>query len=397
MQDKNGRFHLPTMILHNSTVTIGNQNQASKPFVEVNRTSRRTQQVHQHSRHRVPTIELRLHYTFKIIVTTMYLTRCCHGDFSGTLQLKGYHRYISAISSWGKAVASEQLPSRQGRMSENNEFTRPYCTINHDNSLAKHTIAFIPSSPQYHFNQQQSYASTQTKPPRSANRWKSPILRPPEASAGSKRPPKLFKRLHNIRGKKNSDDDDQLSTMLDDGKLYRADRVLANRTGKSRKECFQLLQDRRVFMVTDQLYNEISSKQKKDTAKNKSVPMLSHISSATDIAVHNVDGTRNDENEKNDNKESKSIVQQYRLEVVTGPAIKIGMHTKLRIDKYQDVPLPPPLLMIYHKPKVRSKTICVASISFTNVNICSYIKNSYFLFPVGIISTSGSNWTSVFK
>ena len=119
-------------------------------------------------------------------------------------------------------------------------------------------------------------------------------------------------------------------------------------------------------MVTDQLYNEVSSKQLKDRSRNKSAaPMLDHStsrsSSSTDITSHTVDAaTTKDDNsfDKDNQQESKNIVQQYRLEVVTGPAIKIGMHTKLRIDKYQDVPLPPPLLMIYHKPKVRSDPRC---------------------------------------
>lgn len=71
--------------------------------------------------------------------------------------------------------------------------------------------------------------------------------------------------------------------------IFRADRVLANRTGKSRKECFQLLTQRRVY-----------------NADGQSVP---------------------------------------------GPSTRIPMHTALTIDRREhSVPLPPPLLMVYHKP-----------------------------------------------
>jgi hypothetical protein len=364
------------MILLDSTSTNIETNQGSKRFVEVYRTRRRIKrQIYRNNRvrtiERPPTTSL-----FVVIIAIMFLTRCCYGDFSGTLKLKNSQRYLNCRilqTACGNAVASEQFRSRQIHYSKYDELKRPHSTIYLENSQAKHTIAFIGSPSLYHNQQQQSFASTQTKTPRSANRWRSPILRPPVATPGSKRPPKLFKRPHNIRGKKNSDDDDDhISTILDDGKIYRADRVLANRTGKSRKECFQLLKERRVFMVTDQLYNEVSSKELKDRSTNISTPMLDHSSSSTDIISHNADGATT--NDGNGNQESKSIVQQYRLEVITGPAIKIAMHTKLRIDKYQDVPLPPPLLMIYHKPKVRKEPCCDLD------TLESYISLIYQLF-----------------
>jgi hypothetical protein len=102
-----------------------------------------------------------------------------------------------------------------------------------------------------------------------------------------------------------------------------------------------------VFIVTDQLYHEVSPKQLRNGISDKNpASTLDDCSSATGTDIDNI-GT-----EDASNRNSKNIVEQYRLEVITGPAMKIGMHTKLRIDKYQDVPLPPPLLMIYHKPKV---------------------------------------------
>lgn len=40
-----------------------------------------------------------------------------------------------------------------------------------------------------------------------------------------------------------------------------------------------------------------------------------------------------------------------RLSAIDGPAVKIGMKTELFIDRTHRVPLPPPLLAVYHKPK----------------------------------------------
>ena len=285
----------------------------------------------------------------------MFWNRFCHGDIVGTLQLKIPHRYESGLHLKRRIFqfSAEKGIAHQPRYGELK--SRPFCTLYLYQGKflasppASCTLAFITSLPGTPYHQQQSFASTQAKPPRSANRWRSPILRPPVVAPGSKRPPKLYKRLRNVHGSMKSNDDHDVSTIVDDGKTYRADRVLANRTGKSRKECFQLLQERRVFMVTDELYNEVSPKQLKRMATDNSALVLQQNSSSTEKVSQNSDiedGTA-------DKQDSTNIVQQYRLEVITGPAIKIGMNTKLRIDKYQDVPLPPPLLMIYHKPKVR--------------------------------------------
>jgi hypothetical protein len=94
-----------------------------------------------------------------------------------------------------------------------------------------------------------------------------------QPSAANKKPFRLYARPHQK---------DQ---------LFRADRVVANRSGKPRKECFRLLQERRIF----------------------------------DAHGHSIDG----------------------------PATKIRNDTPLYIDGRHPVPLPPPLLAVYHKPKVR--------------------------------------------
>lgn len=79
---------------------------------------------------------------------------------------------------------------------------------------------------------------------------------------------------------------------------YRADRVLANRTGRSRSECFQLIKEHRVHQI-----------------------------------IMGDDGN------------------QTKKVVISGPSIKIAMNTPLMIDHHIEVPIPSPLLVVYHKPK----------------------------------------------
>jgi hypothetical protein len=76
------------------------------------------------------------------------------------------------------------------------------------------------------------------------------------------------------------------------GGLLRADRVLSNRGWGSRSECFDLLKQRRV-------HQKVESKMKK----------------------------------------------------ILGPSEKISMNASLWVDAKYEVPRPPPLLRIYHKPK----------------------------------------------
>ena len=137
--------------------------------------------------------------------------------------------------------------------------------------------------------------------------WKAQVLRdnsPKQAiqEVKKKTGPRLVKRGKHLTSHKKRRDDTE---------LFRADRVLANRTGQSRKECFALLQQRRVYQVLG-----------RDTTKFES-----------------------------------SLI----LQVVPGPKSKIPKHAALRIDRKHDVPMPPPLLVVYHKPKVGSFafTCCV--------------------------------------
>jgi hypothetical protein len=109
---------------------------------------------------------------------------------------------------------------------------------------------------------------------------------------GSKRTPKMYKRRP-VSGER----------------LYRADRVLANRSGKSRSDCFDLLKEKRIWQV--------------DPAAN-----------STSTSTASSEG---------------STVGGKRKALVMGPSVKMSMHAPLWIDQ-EPVPLPPQLLQVYHKP-----------------------------------------------
>lgn len=96
------------------------------------------------------------------------------------------------------------------------------------------------------------------------------------------------------------------------GKNFRADRVLANRGWGTRSECFDLLKQRRVFQ-------KIASSEDNNNMEDN-------------IA------------EDQDN----SLDDMIRIQ---GPSEKIPMEADLWVDRKTQVPLPPPLLRIYHKPK----------------------------------------------
>ena len=87
--------------------------------------------------------------------------------------------------------------------------------------------------------------------------------------------------------------------------LFRADRVLSNRTGQSRNECHKLLKERRVFQVIRERNDELTS----------------------------------------------STPSSLQYKVVTGPADKLSMYADLMIDRTYSVPMPPSILNVYHKPK----------------------------------------------
>jgi hypothetical protein len=108
--------------------------------------------------------------------------------------------------------------------------------------------------------------------------------------AASKRTPKMYTRRP-VSGER----------------LYRADRVLANRSGKSRSECFDLLKEKRIWQVDPAAGTSTASSDGSNSGGGK------------------------------------------RKALVMGPSVKMSMHAPLWIDQ-EPVPLPPQLLQVYHKP-----------------------------------------------
>jgi 16S rRNA U516 pseudouridylate synthase RsuA-like enzyme len=119
------------------------------------------------------------------------------------------------------------------------------------------------------------------------------------AAAVERRQPKLYGRRGKGGGSRRSESDDGEAE-------YRADRVLSNRTGKPRSECFELIQQQRVSYLDQQPTGYEDGE----------------------------DGTK----------------PQVLWRRVPGPKHKVSMRSPLRID-FTEVPMPPPLLYVYHKPK----------------------------------------------
>lgn len=101
--------------------------------------------------------------------------------------------------------------------------------------------------------------------------------------------------------------------------VFRADRVLSQRTDMSRKECFDLLQKKRIWQKIN----------------------------ADDATATTIDGTHHAAGVDDDG--SADDVNGWIA--VPGPSSKLRMNTPLWIDQTQPVRMPPPLLMVYHKPK----------------------------------------------
>jgi 23S rRNA pseudouridine2605 synthase len=102
---------------------------------------------------------------------------------------------------------------------------------------------------------------------------------------------------------------------------FRADRVLAQRTGKSRSECFKLLTQKRIF--------ERVPTQNQSAASNAPPP------------AENVEDAAG----------SDSLQDSYTLLLVPGPSSHISLSADLVIDKTHAIPQLPPILQVYHKPK----------------------------------------------
>ena len=97
--------------------------------------------------------------------------------------------------------------------------------------------------------------------------------------------------------------------------FFRADRVLAQRSQRPRSECFDLLKQKRVWSRPEYL-NHCGEVNGRDNRNN-----------------HDTAATSDD------------------WIAISGPSAKLTMNTPLWIDRTHAVPLPPPLVMAYHKPK----------------------------------------------
>ena len=90
--------------------------------------------------------------------------------------------------------------------------------------------------------------------------------------------------------------------------VFRADRVLSQRSDMTRSECFDLLKQKRIWQKRSDMTESLNDR----------------------LA------------ESNDEEE---------WILVPGPSSKLSMTTPLWIDRTHEIPLPPPLVMAYHKPK----------------------------------------------
>jgi 23S rRNA pseudouridine2605 synthase len=127
------------------------------------------------------------------------------------------------------------------------------------------------------------------------------------------------------------------STALAARNYFRADRVLANRTGQSRSQCFQLLKEKRVWQKLD---------------------------------------------------------DEGNFQVVKGPAEQIPMQASLFIDRSHEIPLPPPLAQVYCKPKwmlsVRSDPMQRPCISHICPNLHPVGRLDYDTSGLLLFSSSGT-------
>ena len=117
---------------------------------------------------------------------------------------------------------------------------------------------------------------------------------------------------------------------------FRADRVLANRSGKTRKECTNLLKYRRVWEKIPDDY----------------VPKQGSPEEIARFSYHLPNAYREQtSDQKIDEANADTEVESGLFRTIAGPSLQIRMDTVLVIDQKEFVPLPPPLAVAYHKPK----------------------------------------------
>ena len=128
--------------------------------------------------------------------------------------------------------------------------------------------------------------------------------------------------------------------------LYRADRVLANRSGRTRSECFKLLQRKAISILEE-----------------------------SDVAA--------------DYQEAIDTENSDKVRVVRGPKEKIPMNARIWINHKFEVPPLAPLLTVYHKPKWVLSTMGVDSKERRNLEGLSFPYSNQ-MHPVGRLDYDSS-------
>jgi pseudouridine synthase len=114
--------------------------------------------------------------------------------------------------------------------------------------------------------------------------------------------------------------------------LFRADRVLANRSGKTRSECFKLLQKNAISIL-----QENDDDDDDDNAPKVVVIKDNQQQGGDDRSIHRL--------------QRVSVPDTTQLRTLKGPKEKIPMTARLFINQKFEVPSLPPLLTVFHKPK----------------------------------------------
>jgi len=142
---------------------------------------------------------------------------------------------------------------------------------------------------------------------------------------------------------------------------FRAERVLAARTGRARADCRTMLKQRRVW---EHVSLESLGPTEHAHEVSATLPVLRHSDEerrdeyglTPDFRVQrqedkkNKNKTEEDEDDPNNLMATEMTVQGY-FKPVPGPSTQLKMDAVLLLDKKQYIPLPPPLLVAYHKPK----------------------------------------------
>ncbi|CAB9516677.1 Ribosomal small subunit pseudouridine synthase A [Seminavis robusta] len=141
--------------------------------------------------------------------------------------------------------------------------------------------------------------------------------------------------------------------------LFRADRVLANRSGKTRAECFKLLRKNAISILEDDSLDD------------------------SIIAIVDDDHSKPQQDDPTSNRLRRVVVQDPSiLRQIKGPKEKIPMNCRMLINQKFEVPNLPPLLTVYHKPKWMLSTMGIDAKGRRNLQDLSFAFSER-MHPVG--------------